>query len=60
LGVKALRTDDLLGLDQLRDGDDLDVSDCIEVGEGVFGELVADGDGGEDGFGGGGGKFEGL
>lgn len=45
--------DGLLPLGEVGDGDGLDVAGGVQVGEGGFGKLFADGDGGGD-FGGGG------
>ncbi|KAF5940656.1 hypothetical protein HYC85_021823 [Camellia sinensis] len=50
--------DGLLVGGEVGDGDGLELVGVVEVGEGGVGELVADGDGGD--FGGGGGEFEGC
>lgn len=49
--------DGFLSFCEVGDGGGFDLAGVVQVGEGGFGELVADGDGGGDG---GGGEFEGL
>lgn len=55
-GSRDGEEDGLLALGEVGDRDGLDVAGIVQVGEGRFGKLVADGDGGGDGGASGGGR----